>query len=173
MEVMGDQQNPIANHDAAERDEADETGNRQGLPREHQGDDAANERGRQGIENLQHDADRRIENHQHYEHSDDRYQRQDEDQRGRALLAFELPAVFDEVPFRQTDASRHALLNVGDDARKIAALRVAADDHAAPRVLAVGGIRSDAFADFGEIAQLHLAALVGQIDAEPAEIGVV
>ena len=100
--------------------------------------------------------------------------RQHGDQRRRPLLALELPAVLDEVALRAArPAACTRCLDVGDDAGQVAALRVAADDDPPAGVLAVDRVRPAALADVGQRRQLDLAAAVGQVDPQPAEVGVV
>ena len=96
VEVVGDQQDAVADGDPAERDEADEARDRERLLRDGQGERPADEGRGEGVEELQHDPHRGVEEHQHDEHPHDRQPGEQHDQPGGPLLAFELAAVLDE-----------------------------------------------------------------------------
>src|SRR5262245_5398441 len=66
-----------------------------------------------------------------------------------------------------------SLANFGDRARQVASLRVAADDHATPRVFAIHRVRASAKLNVGQSAQLDLPAVFRQIDSQLAEMGIV
>ena len=115
------------------------------------------------------------EQRQHEEHAEDRDEREDRDEPRRALLTLELAAVFDEVSFGHFHFLGHRGLDVGDDAREVAALGVAADDDPPAEVLALhlvgAGVAAGEGCDVRDLVEVDVVAIVGQFEMEVAEVG--
>ncbi len=92
---------------------------------------------------------------------------------GRALLAFELPAVLDAVARRHGDRLRHGRPDVVDDAAQIAAGDVGGDDDPALHVLAQNHVRPLLAPDVGEQPDRHggPARRVDRQIGDPVEVG--
>ena len=82
---------------------SDETGNGERLVGDDQRQHTTDEGGRQGVQDLQDNADGRKQQHQNDEHADDGDTGQHHNGAGGSLLTFKLTAVFNEVAFRQID----------------------------------------------------------------------
>ena len=119
---------------------------------------AADERGWQGVENLQHDSHRWKQNQQHDEHADHRNAGQNDDELRCPLLALKLSAVLDEVADRHLHLIADTLLDVADRTGQVAAFGVAANHDSPSSVLAIDRVRARAFADVRDFAKFDLAA---------------
>ena len=99
---------------------------------------------------------------------------QDGDQRRRPLLALELAAVLDEVARRQRRRARSTRCWMSATtlarSRPWVLQRMTMRRRAFSRLTALG---PTPVADVGQLAQLDLAAVVGQVDPQPAQVGVV
>ena len=161
VEVVRDQQDPVADGDPAQRDEAHQARHGQRLPRHGQGDGPADEGRGEGIEQLQHDPHRWVEKHEHDEHPHDRQPGEHHDQRRGPLLAFELAAVFHERPLGQRHLRADPAADLRHRPRQVAALRVAPDHDPATGVFPIDGVGPGSRADVGQLAKFHLPAAAG------------
>ena len=154
-----------------ERDEADKARHGERLLGEHQSDHTADKGRRNGVENLQCDAHRRIEHHQHDENAGQRNNGQAGNEQCRRALRFELSAEFQKVSFRKFDAGFQVLLDLFDGARQIASGDVAADDLLSAYVFAIDEIgAAGRLWKIGHVLQANLSAAVRQVEPQLLQI---
>ncbi len=178
MEVVGDQQNSIANRDATERNEADQTGDGQICwvmtsaitpPIKAVGSALR--------------ICRTIRTEGNKSSSTTNMPTTETPARTimslrRPLLAFKLAAVFDEVADRHLHLLADTLFDFADRSGQIAAFGVAADHDPAPGVFAIDRVRPGALADVCDLTKFDLSAfdfpvVMRQVDAKSTKIGVV